>query len=99
VQLALFDDVSLTPDTDAAQAFSFGSVLAGVVSLRFDVEAVQSSPSFTGLAEVLFDDSAAIAGATDLSGSGPSVVPLPAGGVLIVTAFAALGAMRLRRGG
>ena len=51
--LRTLDNVALLPDTTTAQTFSFPSV-AGVSFVRFDVESVQSSPSFTGLAEVAF---------------------------------------------
>ena len=94
-QLAFFDDVDLTPDTNLAQAFSFGTTYAGVSSITFDVEAVQSSNNYTGLAEVLFDSSANIAGATDLGG-GMAAVPLPAGLPLLLGAFAALFGLRRR---
>lgn len=53
--LLSLNDVALAPDTAIAQAFSFGGPIAGVSSVRFDVEAVQSSPTFTGLAEVGFN--------------------------------------------
>ena len=49
------NDVALVPDTATAQAFSFGGPIANVSSVRFDIEAVQSSTSFTGLAEVGFN--------------------------------------------
>lgn len=91
--LAVFDDVALTPDTAFAQAFSFGTVFANVGSVTFSVEAVQSSPSYTGLAEVAFDDGL-IASATQLN-----AVPLPAGLPLLAGALAGLvGCRRLRRG-
>lgn len=54
--LLFWDDVALAPDTATGQTFSFGGSIAGISSVRFDVEAVQSSTSWTGLAEVAFDD-------------------------------------------
>jgi hypothetical protein len=53
--LLTLNDVGLAPDMATAQSFSFGVPIAGVSSVRFDIEAVQSSPSFTGLAEVGFN--------------------------------------------
>jgi len=73
-----FDDVALAPDTNISQAFAFSSLITGVTRVRFDVEAVQSTPNFTGLAEVLFDDSNTIFGATVLGAPMPASVPLPA---------------------
>jgi hypothetical protein len=55
--LLTLNDVSLVPDTAIAQAFGFGPI-ANVSSVRFDIEAVQSSPNFTGLAEVRFSATA-----------------------------------------
>jgi hypothetical protein len=53
--LLVLNDVALAPDTATGQTFSFGGAIAGVSSVRFDVEAVQSSTNFTGLAEVAFN--------------------------------------------
>ena len=53
--LLTLNDVALAPDIATGQAFSFDGAIAGVSSVRFDVEAVQSSPTFTGLAEVAFN--------------------------------------------
>lgn len=59
--LLTWNDVGLAPDTATAQSFSFGGPIAGVSSVRFDVEAVQSSLSFTGLGEVGFNSVGAAA--------------------------------------
>ncbi|WP_424975260.1 VPLPA-CTERM sorting domain-containing protein [Dinoroseobacter sp. S124A] len=92
-----FDDVALSPDTDKAQAFTFDAVVSNVTSVLFEVEAVQSSNNYTGLAEVLFDD-ALIAGATLLSNApSPTPVPLPAGGLLLLSGVAGIAAMRRKR--
>lgn len=53
--LLSWDDVALAPDTATGQTFSFGGTIAGISSVRFDVEAVQSSTTWTGLAEVAFE--------------------------------------------
>lgn len=45
---------TLAFDSNAAQAFNFGT-LAGVSSVRFDVNSVQGTTNFTGLAEVAFN--------------------------------------------
>jgi hypothetical protein len=81
------DDEMLEPDNTFAQAFSFGDHYL-VTEARFDVEAVQSSTNYTGLAEVAFD--------TEVIG-GTTVVPVPAALPLLATGLAALGAVRLRR--
>lgn len=52
--LLSLDNVALLPDTANSQAFLFGPI-ANVSSVRFDIEAVQSSTNFTGLAEVGFN--------------------------------------------
>jgi hypothetical protein len=52
--LLSWDDVSIAADTATGQTFSFGSLLSGIRSVQFDVEAVQGSTQFTGLAEVAF---------------------------------------------
>ena len=54
--LLSWDDEDLAPDTATGQTFSFGQTINGISSVRFDVEAVQSSTTWTGLAEVAFDD-------------------------------------------
>ena len=53
--LLTLDDVALQPDTKTAQTFSFGQAVVDVSRVRFDIEDVQSSPTFTGLAEVGFN--------------------------------------------
>ena len=52
--LLTLDDVALQPDTNAAQTFSFGQTVANVSRVRFEIEDVQSSTTYTGLAEVGF---------------------------------------------
>lgn len=54
--LLYWDDMGIAPDTATGQIFSFGGTISGISSVRFDVEAVQSSTTWTGLAEVAFDD-------------------------------------------
>ena len=83
----VLNDVSIAPDTATAQGFGFGSVLTGVTSVRFDVEAVQSSPTFTGLAEVAFETTGIL----------NTPVPLPAGLPLFGTGLALLGFVGWRR--
>ena len=66
--LTLFDDfdnvlyssnnLQLAPNTYNAQVFSFGRAISNVSRVLFEIEAVQSSPNFTGLAEVGFDTTA-----------------------------------------
>lgn len=63
--------------TAAAQAFFFGSSIAGVSSVRFDIEAVQSSTTFTGLAEVAFSSVSTSAAAPE-----PATLALLATGLL-----------------
>ena len=53
--LLQFDDIPLQPDTNASQAFSLGSVVSSVSRVQLKIEDVQSSPSFTGIAEVGFN--------------------------------------------
>lgn len=53
VQIGTFSG-TLAFDSNAAQGFNFGTI-AGISSVRFDVNSVQSSPNYTGLAEVAFD--------------------------------------------
>lgn len=57
--LLVLNDQALAPDTATAQTVSFGRPVAGVSRVRFDIEGVQSSTTFTGLAEVGFDAVAA----------------------------------------
>lgn len=91
-----FDDVALLPDTDKAQAFTFDMVVSNVTSVLFEVEEVQSSTNYTGLAEVLFDD-ALINGATLLTNTTPMPIPLPAGGLLLLSGVAGIAALRRKR--
>jgi hypothetical protein len=56
--LMTFNDIPLAPDTSTGQTFAFGSAIAGVSNVRFDIEAVQSSPDYSGLAEVAFETAA-----------------------------------------
>ena len=60
--LLSLNDAALTPDTNTSQSFSFGGAIPEVATVIFDVETVQSSPNFTGLAEVAFNstDSASV---------------------------------------
>lgn len=53
--LLAWDDIALAPDTATGQTFGFGGAISGISSVRFDVEAVQSSTTWTGLAEVAFE--------------------------------------------
>jgi hypothetical protein len=66
----------VAPNLSTGQTISFGSAIAGVRSVRFDVEAVESSTTFTGLAEVAFN-----AVAVDAVPAPPTLV-LGVGGVL-----------------
>jgi len=92
--LKAFDDVAMTPNTaGASEAFTLANPLSGVFGVRFDVEAVDGSPNFTGLAEVLFSD-AVIAGAVELEPAPMSPVPLPAGLPLLLAGLGALGIAR-----
>ena len=92
--IASFDDIDLSPDTNMAQAFSFGEIFADVSTITFTVEEVQGTTPFTGLAEVLFDDSFQIQGATDIGAVSP--IPLPAGLPLLAGAFGLLFGLRRR---
>lgn len=91
--IIFFDDVGLTPDTaGASESFTFDAPILNVSSVLFEVEQTQGSPSFTGLAEVLFDDSV-ISGA-DVT---LSAIPLPAGVWMLLAGIGGLaGARRLR---
>jgi PEP-CTERM motif len=82
--LLTLNDLSLAPDTAVAQSFSFGGPVTGVRRVRFDIEAVQSSPSFTGLAEVAFN-------------SVPAAVPEPSSMLLLAGAIGFAGCARRRR--
>lgn len=92
--LASFTGVPLAPNTDQSQAFSLTSLLTGVSTVRFTVEATENnnaSTNLTGLAEVLFDD-ALIAGATSLA----APIPLPAGLPLLLAGMGGLALLRRR---
>ena len=56
--LLSLNDVSLAPDTATAQFFDFGGALNNVSSVLFEIEAIQGSSPFTGLAEVGFETEA-----------------------------------------
>lgn len=58
--IASFNDVALAPDTATGQTFFFGGSYSGIRAVRFAVEGVQSSPTYTGLAEVAFANVAAV---------------------------------------
>lgn len=59
VLLAL-TDIALAPDIATAQAFSLGEAISGVGRVRFNVKATQGSTTFTGLAEVGFNQVTAV---------------------------------------
>jgi len=87
VVLASFDNLSLLPDNAFAQRFDFAQ-MSDVSRVRFDIRAVQSSPNYTGLAEVAFD--------TDSFLSAP--IPEPATWAMMIIGFAGVGAaLRARR--
>ena len=92
--LQSFDDVALAPDSNIASAFTW-NVIQGVASVLFEVEAVQSSNNYTGLAEVLFDDNLIASNAKNLSSVTP--VPVPAALPLLVGGFGILGLAGWRR--
>ena len=83
--LLSLNDVAIAPDTAIAQTFSFGGTINGVRSVQFDVEAVQNSSVFTGLAEVAFNEV-----------TGP-VIPEPSSMALMGLGVLAFGAIRRRR--
>ena len=96
--LAFFDDVPLTPDTaGASESFGFANPVANVSWVLFEVEATQlSTTSYTGLAEVLFSDTAIVTADVTLGSTTP--VPLPAAAWMLIAGIAGLaGARRLRR--
>jgi hypothetical protein len=86
--LLSLDNKALAPDTAFAQKIDF-VLTANVARVRFDVEAVQSSPNYTGLAEVAFDTESAI-----------SAVPEPASWAMLIAGFGLVGAtLRRQRAG
>ena len=56
--LLTMNDVALLPDRLTGQVIEFGSVVDNVSMARFDIDSVQFSPDFTGLAEVAFNATA-----------------------------------------
>lgn len=86
--LLVLNDRALAPDTALAQRIDF-ALVTGVSRIRFDIEGVQSSPSFTGLAEVAFDTRSFV---TD-------PIPEPATWALMISGFAIAGAAARRRRG
>jgi hypothetical protein len=80
--LLVLDNKSLAPDTAFTQRIDF-ALTNGVKRVRFDVEAVQSSPNYTGLAEVAFDTQ--------------SFVPEPASWAMMIAGFGLVGAAMRRR--
>ncbi len=55
VVLLELEDVVLAPNTATAQAIDLGGPVAGVRTVSFDLDVVESSASFAGLAEVAFE--------------------------------------------
>ena len=80
-----WDDMALQPNVATGQTLSFGSMLNGVSSVLFEVEAVESSTTWTGLAEVAFDDTIIT-----------SAVPVGASLPLLATGLASFAAVRRR---
>ena len=74
--ILVLNDVAMQPNTAFAQTFSFGGTVTGVSSVLFEIEAVEFSPDFTGLAEIAFET---------------SVVPIPAAVWLFGPAIGLLG--------
>ncbi|WP_439547101.1 PEPxxWA-CTERM sorting domain-containing protein [Sandarakinorhabdus sp.] len=85
--LLFIDDHALLPDNAFAQRIDF-ALTSNVSRVRFDIEAVQSSPSFTGLAEVAFDSQSFVTPA----------IPEPASWMMLITGFGLTGAAMRRRG-
>lgn len=84
--LLALDNQLLAPNSAFAQRIDF-SLISNVSRVRFDIEAVQSSPDFTGLAEVAFDNQSFLAPA----------VPEPASWLMMITGFGLTGAAMRRR--
>jgi hypothetical protein len=84
--LLAISNVLLAPDTATSQTILFGAVIANVSRVLFDIDTVQSSTTFTGLAEVAFETA---------TPGGPGSVPEPATMTLLgLSAVAALAARR-----
>lgn len=79
-----FTDVALAPDTATGQYFDFGRGVNGVFLVSFNVKATQSSTSYTGLAEVAFEDAP------------PSEIPVAPALPLLLSGLAGLVALRVR---
>jgi hypothetical protein len=84
--LRFLDNRALAPDNAFAQRIDF-ALTSNVSRVRFDIEAVQSSPNFTGLAEVAFDTQSYLAPA----------IPEPASWLMLITGFGLTGAAMRRR--
>jgi hypothetical protein len=84
--LLSLNDQALAPDNAFAQRIDF-ALTSNVSRVRFDIEAVQSSPNFTGLAEVAFDTQSYLAPA----------IPEPASWLMLITGFGLTGAAMRRR--
>jgi hypothetical protein len=82
--VALLNDLTLTPNNAFAQSFALPS-LTNISRVRFDVEALGGQSSFTGLAEVAFDDAIS------------TQVSEPASLALMIAGLGALGAGLRRR--
>jgi len=54
-ELLSLNDIAMQHDLATAQTFSFGQTIANISRVRLDIEDVQSSPTYTGLAEVGFN--------------------------------------------
>ena len=85
--LLFLDDRPLLPDTAFAQRIDF-ELVSNVSRVRFDVEAVQSSTGWTGLAEVAFDSQSYLS-----SGA----VPEPESWAMLIAGFGLVGAAMRRR--
>jgi len=84
--LLFLDNRTLAPDNAFAQRIDFG-LTSDVSRVRFDIEAVQSSTNFTGLAEVAFDTESYVTPA----------IPEPASWLMLIAGFGMTGAAMRRR--